>query len=137
MDESTFWAYLRKGMKGYWHAQRHEDKLTLGIPDVSYGMRGVGGWVELKYLHNWPKMKDTVVTIDHYTSEQRKWLRHRGRHDQHCWLFLRVGRDDFMLFDWQKAQMVGRLTKRELVMRCDHMWSRKIDFKELAGVLSK
>jgi len=123
-------------MKGYWHVQRHEDKLTLGIPDVSFGIGGGGGWIELKYLHEWPKMVNTVVSIDHYTSEQRRWLRNRGRYNQNCWLFLRVGKDEFMLFDWQQAQMVGQLTKRELIVQCDHIWSGKIDFQALVKILS-
>lgn len=136
MDEGTFWDYLRKGMKGYWDAQRHEDKLSKGIPDVSYGLWGTGGWVELKYLHGWPKQEKTIVKIDHYTTEQRRWLRNRGKHTDHCWLFLRVGAGDFLLFDWQQAQMVGKQTKGQLIKNCYLRWEGRIDFEELARTLS-
>jgi len=135
MDESTFWAYLRRGMKGYWHAQRHEDKLTLGIPDVSYGARKANGWIELKYLPAWPKQAKTEVKIEHYTTEQKRWLRNRGQYGGLCWLFLRVG-DEFMLFDWQQAQLVGKLTKSELLTLCDYHWTNSIEFDKLVFILA-
>jgi hypothetical protein len=31
-----------------WLAQRHEDRYSVGVPDVSFIMNGMSGWIELK-----------------------------------------------------------------------------------------
>lgn len=37
-----------------WHVQRHEDKYSTGIADLSYACKGVDGWLEAKVLPKWP-----------------------------------------------------------------------------------
>jgi len=47
--EQAAWAQLRLAMDDYWVAQRHEDRFSVGIPDVSFVLPGgQGGWIELK-----------------------------------------------------------------------------------------
>ena len=73
MSEKALWKAVRTGMKGRWHATRHEDKLTLGIPDVSYGMNGVAGWIELKFVSK-PPARGGAVAVPHFSKEQRRWM---------------------------------------------------------------
>ena len=44
-----------------------------GTPDVNY----VEGWIELKNLRSWPKRAATIVRIEHFTEQQRRFLRRR------------------------------------------------------------
>ena len=32
-----------------------------GMPDIHYVKNGKSGWIELKYLANWPKTRVTIV----------------------------------------------------------------------------
>ena len=46
--EKNLWRYVRKGMAEHWDATRHEDRVTPGVPDVSFRVGGRNGWLELK-----------------------------------------------------------------------------------------
>lgn len=46
--EQKVWDYLRRKMPPEFVPQRHEDKYSSGIPDLSFIWRGVSGWIELK-----------------------------------------------------------------------------------------
>jgi hypothetical protein len=124
------------GKPKFWlEATRHEDKLQLGIADVSYVSRQrQHGWIELKKLAEWPKRESTIVRIDHYTSEQRIWLKDKGKVGGFTFLFLQVGRD-YMLFDWQQAQQVGQVPKGDLVAGCRKYWQKRIDWDQLGWYL--
>lgn len=122
--EQRFWYWLRDRMGNFWDASRHEDLVSKGYPDVSFGALGVNGWIELKALEEWPIRPQTVVKIDHYTPEQRLWLLKRGSNgSKHVYLFLEVG-DDLLLFNYIQAQKVGQLTKQELFNNCDFVYRK-------------
>jgi hypothetical protein len=115
------WSHLRKKMAPHWQADRHEDKLNLGVADVSFAMNGCWhGWMELKHIHEWPKRASTVVRIDHFTHEQRLWLRLKGEAAGNTWLLLNVGdaRGEWLLFNWRKLPLVGVVTRSELYDHC-------------------
>jgi len=44
-----------------------------GTPDIQF----IGGWIECKYLDDWPAHKETTVRIPHFTQQQRVWLLRR------------------------------------------------------------
>ena len=136
-SESALWDTVRRNMKGRWRAQRLEDKLALGIPDVCYaikGQRGLG-FVELKYQKAWPKRPTTPLRLKRYTQEQRLWLWHFGTWAEKCFLLLQVEREYF-LFDWGAAQDVGELTREELHDTAMRVWFRSIDYDELTELLT-
>lgn len=135
MSEAALWAHLRRKLRGRWDAQRHEDILARGVPDVSYGARGVQGWIELKYLDAWPA-RGGVVRIPHYTREQRLWLRFRGEAGGRCFLLLRVGREH-LLFDWRGAQVVGEVDYGAHRRTAIRAWERGIDADELLEELTR
>lgn len=120
--ESAMWNSLKNSIGKYWDATRHEDKLSRGVPDVSFGTRGLSGWIELKALLNWPKRPETVVSLPHYTAQQRLWLWNRGKHCNTIWLLVRVG-NLWLLFDHVVAQNVGKnLNKDEMLRLCQKVW---------------
>lgn len=114
-SEASLWRNLKRGTKGTgidW--QRHEDKYSVGIPDLSFGLDGIGGWVELKYREAFPQDPDQAVRCRHFTHEQRAWLKRRGRASGHCFLLWQIGKEYF-LFDWRSVSLIGKLTRQQLI----------------------
>lgn len=92
------------------HAQPIENMLAAGTPDVSLAT----GWVELKWLREWPARASTIVRLDHYTEEQRQWLLDHWQAGGGAWLVLKC-RQEWFCWDAQAAQMVGFLTYGKLI----------------------
>jgi hypothetical protein len=98
--EQKMWDYLTAAMRGRWDAQRHEDKLSNSVPDVSFACQGVDGWLELKTIEEWPKRATTMVKLQHLRSGQVNWMEDRGRRGRGaCWVLLAVG-GGFGNADW-------------------------------------
>jgi len=77
-----------------------ENPALPGTPDVNY----IGGWVELKYLERWPVKKETKVTLDHYTQQQRVWIMRRWYNQGAVWLCLQVSKTrEWLVFDGETA----------------------------------
>jgi hypothetical protein len=78
-----------------------------GTPDIQF----IDGWIECKYLEDWPKREETTVRIEHFTPQQRVWLLRRFMAsvnlripDPRCWLVLYVAKTkDWLMFDGQTA----------------------------------
>lgn len=86
-----------------------ENSVHPGTPDVNY----VDGWVELKYMPGWP-VNDGVLRVQHFTPQQRVWLRRRWELGGRAFLLLQVG-SDLLLFDGKTAaEWVGRGTRAVL-----------------------
>lgn len=135
-SEVSLWKCFKRNMAPFGEFDRHEDKLNLGVPDVSYVLlNGVTtGWIELKHAHNYPARASTVFRIKHFTQEQRFWLRRRGTAGDNCWLFLQVGRD-YWLFDWRGAQELGKRPWEETVQFTVAGWVGGVDWQELLDLL--
>jgi hypothetical protein len=117
LSEQALWHFLRGHLKdegGHWH--RVENLLDRGTPDVDWACWGCEGWIELKELPEWPKRKDTIVRIPHFSDDQRQWLTTRGNARGRVHLLLRIVRPrTYLLFDWLTAAMyVGRVPRIEL-----------------------
>lgn len=111
--EQTLWSRLQKHMKGYWDATRHEDAVTSGTPDVSWGARQVNGWLELKVIGHLPK-KNTLVVID-LRPAQRVFLLNRMKAGGHCSVLVYVQESDqCFLFDRPESiRTLGKTMKRD------------------------
>ena len=143
-SEANLWKWLRDGMGSRWHAQRHEDKYSSGIPDVSYAIDGADGWLELKYLPAWPKRQETPVKIG-LSEIQRHWLTCRGRAGAgRCFVLAKIGRGDVLLFRWDALPLLGDLRagcpRFILTSGADRHWAgtevgRPIFFDSLAYAL--
>ena len=78
------------------HAVSVENPACPGTPDIAY----ISGWIECKYLANWPVREDTNVVIDHYTKQQRIWHIQDWHFGGACWLCLQVSKTrDWLVYD--------------------------------------
>lgn len=90
--EQKVWDYLDRQMGRRWHVQRHEDRYSLDIPDLSYGLGGTDGWIELKTIPRWPANPAKPVAIPHLRPGQVNWIEDRNRYGNcNTWMLLVVG----------------------------------------------
>lgn len=106
-----------------------ENRAYPGTPDVNY----IGGWIELKWLRRWPKgYWDNIVHVDHFTPQQRVWLKRRWRRGGRAFLLLQAQGLNWFLFDGETAaHKVGRCTGEELQKYALQSWNKGLDGKEL------
>lgn len=122
MNEAGFWKYLQKGMGARWKAERVENRLAAGFPDVFFTINGTHGLVELKYL---PKKRKTV-TISHFTDEQRAFSFRHGTP-----ILIQV-RDEYYLFASEHCLVLGRGEPwGEFQQKAFARWSGSIHFDDL------
>ena len=133
MNERGVWLLLKTGMGKRWDASRHEDKIGIGVPDVSFGCEDINGWIELKYIMEWPVRPTTSVNIP-LSPLQKHWLTLRGLHGGNCWLFVRI-RDDFLLFSYHRLGLINGKTKAKLLRICDKSWHGRVDWEEFRSVI--
>jgi len=135
MNESGVWQYLRKGMMGSgWHVTRIESSAGNGVPDVSYGIPGISGWIELKYIVNWPVRATTKVKLP-LRPEQKYWIKARGELAGNVWVFIRI-EDDFFLLSWEEAlDAYDGWDKETWLCLQAGVWSKRVNFEELCGLL--
>lgn len=135
MTEADLWRYVQHGMGPLWEAERIENRLNSGTPDVSYSTN-VHGWMELKYLPAAPKKDSTVMQVRHFTPEQRNWITRHGRRTGLVFVFMRIA-STFMLFDWSKAREIGTVTFDGHKKMAVKMWESAVDWDEFADLISK
>lgn len=101
--ERAFWDLIDRHMGPRWDAQRHEDKYSTGIPDVSFGCRGTDGWIELKALTAPPRQKTRPFNLRELSIDQRLWLDRRASKGNPWRLFVFVrfiSSNEFILHRW-------------------------------------
>lgn len=132
MSESQMWEALRPILAPV-HPVRVENRVESGTPDVNY----LDGWIELKYIKNWPKKPEDPVRIAHFTPQQRTWLTLRNLRGGKAFLLLKVGESEWVLFQGSvAAQMIGGnnrpgLCRDELCRTAVARWMRKPRTQEL------
>ena len=134
--EKALKRYIFAGMKGQWDVQAHEDKHSTGIPDLSYGMNNVNGWVELKQIERYPV---TASKLRHFTAAQKRWLKNRGTKGGNCFLLLQVENDYYIVPWWWLDKLIIKLAETadwNDTISC-RLWCEKINFKELRKILSR
>lgn len=134
--ESKLWQRMKDNLAGKWDAQRHEDKSAIGVPDVSFGARGVQGWIELK---SWPEMKcsfNDKVYFKKLKKTQRQWLKRRHRNGKRCFAFIQVGWKYFLFRADQLNDIDGKTTG-ELEEIAYGFWSKRVDWTELLELITK
>lgn len=146
-SEASLWTTVSKNMKGEWEIQRVENSVGPGTPDVYYTMNsGTMGWLENKHAHEWPKRPSTALRLDHFTPQQRSFLRRHGKLKANVWILLQV-ESDYFLLDYQEAQNIGGeywdkkfsekpWTKQDYLDNCSYHWYPRINYQELIFVLS-
>jgi hypothetical protein len=138
MKESAMWRTLRTGLlkaEPKIFLQRHEDKLINGLPDVHYCYKGRNGWIELKYLKEFPKKKNTPISIKHLTEFQLNWINNYLTYGGHVWILLRIEKE-ILLIKGVYAQRLKNILREDLYTICANKWlSHKMDYKELVKTL--
>jgi len=133
--ENSLKKYLVKTMGTRWDVQSHEDSLSMGIPDLSYGSGGVNGWIELKRAREYPKKNSTPIKFKHFTASQVNWLSKRGKAGGFCWIFIQVS-TEYYLFPFSKGRALrAGMTKEEFREQCFQYWTGNVDPSELLSAL--
>ena len=123
MSETIIWKVIEPIiLKHGGEATRHEDTYLAGIPDISYGLRKVNGWIESKYINKWPKARRGVVRFRRYTTKQRNWTIRRQKAGGHCYIILLIGKDiksrEFIIFSGHLAKKLGCMSRSEMYHNC-------------------
>lgn len=88
--ERDLWHTLRERMKTFGHFDRIENMVGVGMPDVTYAVQGAEGFIELKWRARWPRTPADVVTLDHFTPQQRIWIKQRRKAGGRVYVLLLV-----------------------------------------------
>jgi hypothetical protein len=135
-SEVSLWKTVSRNMRGKWIAQRVENAVGPGTPDVYYTMNnGAMGWIENKHAHTWPKRKTTPLKLDHFTIQQRKWIERHGKAGATVYVLLQV-RSEYFLLDYEESRNIGEWTKRDYRIHSNYYWYSRIDYNELEQILS-
>ncbi len=77
MSEANLWGSLQPILSSFGAAERIENRLNLGTPDVSYVLTWQGvraeGRCELKHEDAWPKRPETPILVKSLTKDQVLW----------------------------------------------------------------
>ena len=91
---------------------RHEDRMSLGVPDVSYSYK-VHGWIELKQ-GQWPANPYKPVNFSHpLTPQQKKFLKRKDNLCGHTFILAWIG-DEYLWFLGRDSYQLGILTQMQL-----------------------
>jgi len=126
--ENVLKKYLLRTVGTRWDVQSHEDQFSEGIPDLSFGHQGINGWIELKQIATWPFSPQGLAKPQKFTSEQVNWLLRRGKKGGHCFILVKVGKDEYFLFDhaWSRNIRAG-MTYTQYYNRSRKHWKGSID----------
>lgn len=138
MTEDDLWQETQGLLNGLWHGQRHEDKHSRGIPDVSFGIgRTVEGWIELKQIDRVPHPTDRWdLPLTYFTPQQRNWLRLRAQFGTgKLYLYLCTPTMRF-LWPWKRLEsLLGHAQWAEIEDAAIGVWQGPPPALELANAL--
>lgn len=137
-SEASLWKTVQKNMKSRWEAQRIENPVGPGTPDVYYTMKSNGsmGWIELKHEHKWPKRTSTTLKVDHFTPQQRNWLRRHEKAGAKVFVLIQVEKDYFLIDGTTAADCIGDWTKEDFMEYSLAYWPNRISYTDLEWYLS-
>lgn len=121
MSETIIWEVLESIILKEGDCSRHEDKYKSGVPDISYGINDINGWIESKFIDKWPT-RDKTVNLRKFTSQQRRWITKRNNSGGNCYIILLVGKEkrnrEFLIFSGDYAMKLGHVTRNEMYKNC-------------------
>lgn len=109
-----------------------ENVVRAGTPDVNF----TDGWIELKQLDKKPMRAETTVRLQHFTPQQRVFLRRRWHKGGKAFLLLLL-EGEWMLFDgcWA-ARFVGNVNYDILAFHALGHWASGLVETELLECLT-
>ena len=90
-----------------------------GTPDLNI----TTGWIELKWVRDWPAGAETAVKVEHFTPQQRVWIARRAHRGGRVWVVLVVA-GEWLFFEGATALCVGKSTRAGLLGTCD-WWEKQ------------
>lgn len=118
---------------------RVENPAGPGTPDVNFGGvidgERLEGWIELKWIRDAPLGDLTPVRVDHFTAQQKIWLRRRWKRGGFVLLLIQVSRSWFLLDGATAARRLGHATMSELEEIAIGHWPNGLDKKGLIECL--
>lgn len=119
--------------------QRIEDAYSSGIPDVAFSAswkrKRIAGWIELKRVLKYPVRKATPIKMEHFTKEQKLFLKLHGRLSHSAYLFVQV-ENDYYIFDHINIDKLGdEYDRADFERLCCGMWRGGCNWKEVYMVL--
>lgn len=115
MREAVLWELLKK----HWaripglRIMRVENPCLPGTPDVCVGFNGKCAWIELKMIAAFPKRDSTPVRIEHFTSQQKLWLKEWGEIKIPAFVIIRVVSTGYYVFEWRAATQICEMTRSQ------------------------
>lgn len=136
MNEASVWQYIKAGMAGKWFATRLESSSGNGVPDVTFSMPNINGFLELKYIPEWPKRPETKVKLP-LRPEQKLWISTRGKMGGNVWVLCRIS-VTFFLLDFNQALLACEgWTEEEWLEKGYVIGWHKVDFNYLVNTLKE
>ncbi len=109
-----------------------ESSARPGTPDINF----IGGWIECKWLRQWPKRAKTPVTLDHpLLTGQKVWIRRRNRRGGNAWVMLQCHREWLLFKGLAACNILGTSTREELYDYAYHIWSTGLNVEELIAFI--
>ena len=108
MSERNLWRYLQRNLRDKGLFMRIENPFYEGVPDVNYLINGIEGWIELKFLKQFPKKELTPIKLPHYTTAQKIWHKIRHENKGNTAIILQVD-NYYFIFKQDKTALVGNL----------------------------
>jgi hypothetical protein len=104
MSEASLWALIKinLALKMY----RVESRVTAGIPDIHYVTPEGSGWIELKYIKQFPLKGKMQIGL---RKAQFIWHRIYSLHGGNSWIILRVGRNGLILLKGEDAEKINKM----------------------------
>lgn len=130
--EQRLWAWLRPKLAPYGRVSRVENPLDPGMPDVSYCINGVEGWIELK-VATWPARPDGIVGRGLIRPAQRAWWAKQLNAGGWTFILLRItGRQvEHLLLDGEGAMKgIGTFSLTLLKQKALYWWSSERDWTQ-------
>lgn len=103
-----------------------ESPTIRGIPDVNFCINRISGWMEFKYIKQWPKRDMTPIHFGRYTQQQYDFLDHRGKLGEKTSLIIRIENNILINTYPDLIHPADALTKGELIELCGRIYH--IDF---------
>lgn len=110
-----------------------ENPALPGTPDVNY----TEGWIELKWLRDWPAKAETTVTFRHFTPQQRVWHMRRRTVGGRTWVLIQCKREWILLDGMVAALHLNHATREELYELANKRTTKGLDAEELQGWISQ
>lgn len=130
VDENAFRPTVLQALKPL-HGVFVENVMLAGTPDINY----VEGWIELKWLEDWPKKPQTPVRLPKFKRGQRIFLYKRCLAGGQAYLLLRVNLEWILLPGFWAATRLGTATRAEIIAAAWQHWPRRLMAAELVAFL--